>query len=109
MRFGPLATREAAKNGRPMFTTFIPEADVSMLLQDRAGTVWVGTQMGLYKLNDAMAVSITFTRIEVETQVNCLTEDAAGVLCIGTYGSSADSQMDDSGNSRTATGFLRMR
>ena len=84
VRFGPLATREAAKNGRPMFTTFIPEADVSTLLQDRAGTVWVGTQMGLYKLNDAMAVSITFTRIEVETQVNCLTEDAAGVLWIGT-------------------------
>jgi ligand-binding sensor domain-containing protein len=89
VRFGPLATREAAESGRPLFTTFVPEADpraydVRTLLQDRAGTVWVGTANGLYKIDDAALVSISFTRTTVGNQVNCLTEDAAGVLWIGT-------------------------
>jgi ligand-binding sensor domain-containing protein/signal transduction histidine kinase len=89
VRFDPLSTRRPAKGGRPMFTTFLPEADprthdVWRLLQDRAGTIWVGTQVGLYKLNIAVMAPVTFTRIDVGSQVNSLAEDGAGALWIGT-------------------------
>ena len=89
VRFDPLGTPRAPKGGRPMFTMFLPEADpathdVWTLVQDRAGTVWVGTAVGLYKLNDAATDPITFTRIDIASQINSLAEDHASVLWIGT-------------------------
>ncbi len=89
VRFDPLGTRSPAKDDRPMFTTFVPEAepqthDVWTLLEDRTGTVWVGTAVGLYKLNNAVTVPITFTRIKIGSQINSLAEDRSGVLWIGT-------------------------
>ena len=89
VRFDPLGGRPPATGGRLMFTPFLPEADprthdVWRLLQDRAGVVWVGTAVGLYKLNNALTAAITFTRIEVGSQVNSLAEDGSGVLWIGT-------------------------
>lgn len=89
VRFDPLGTRRAPKGARPMFTTFLPEADpqthdVWRLLQDRAGTIWVGTAVGLYKLNNAGTPSITFARIDVGSQVNAMAEDGDGSLWIGT-------------------------
>ncbi len=89
VRFDPLGTRRPAEGGRRMFTTFLPEADprthdVWRLLQDQAGTIWVGTQVGLYKLNIAVTGPITFTRIDVGSQVNSLAEDSAAALWIGT-------------------------
>ena len=89
VRFDPLGTRPPAKGGRAMFTTFLPEADplthdVWTLLQDRTGTIWVGTGVGLYSLNDAGTGRITFTRIEIGSQINSLADDGAGALWIGT-------------------------
>jgi ligand-binding sensor domain-containing protein/two-component sensor histidine kinase len=89
VRFDPLGTPRTPKGGRPMFTTFLPDADpgthdVWTLLQDRAGIVWVGTAVGLYKMNAAATAPITFARIEIPSQVNSLAEDGAGALWIGT-------------------------
>jgi ligand-binding sensor domain-containing protein/two-component sensor histidine kinase len=89
VQFDPLGTRRPAKGGRPMFTPFLPEADpqthdVWALRQDRAGTVWVGTAVGLYKLNNPGTAPITFTRIDIPSQINSMAEDGAGALWIGT-------------------------
>jgi len=74
-----------------MFTTpFLPDADPKAhdiwgLFQDRKGSIWIGTQLGLYKLNDAGAGSVTFQRIDLAgAQVGPITEDGAGALWIGT-------------------------
>ena len=89
VRFDPLGTRRAPRGARPMFTTFLPDSDlrtheVSVLFQDRSGTIWIGTVLGLYKLNYAAAAPVVSARIEIGGQVNCLAEDAAGTLWIGT-------------------------
>ena len=90
VRFDPLGTRPPANDGRPMFTTFRPDADPKAhdiwgLFQDRNGSVWIGTQLGLYKLNEAATGSVTFQRIDLAgAQVGPITEDGAGALWIGT-------------------------
>src|SRR5262249_56748559 len=89
VRFDPLGTRGAAKSGRPMFTTFLLEADpraheVWVLLQDGAGTGWIGTPLGLYRVNNSGTAPIASARIDVGNQANCLAEDGAGGLWIGT-------------------------
>ena len=102
VRFDPLGTRRPATGGRPMFTTFRPEADsrthdVSTLLQDRAGTICVGTRVGLYKLSKPVTGPITFARIDVASQISSMAEDRAGALWIAT---------DDGIFRRSATGRL---
>ena len=89
VRFDPLGTRRRANGGRPMFTTFHPESDplthdIWRLLQDRAGTVWVGTGVGLYRVNAPVTAPITFARIDIGSQVNSMAADGAGALWIGT-------------------------
>lgn len=89
VRFDPLGTRLSATGGRSMFTTFLPGADpwaqdVWRLLRDRAGTLWVGTSLGLYKLQNPVTGPIAFTWLDIPSQVNSLTEDRAGALWIGT-------------------------
>lgn len=91
VRFDPLGSRPSAKGDRPMFTTFLPETDtrthdVQALFQDRAGTVWIGTELGLYRLNDAGTGAVTFVPIDLggATNVTCVTEDAGGALWIAT-------------------------
>jgi len=89
VRFDPLGTRRPLEGGRPMFATFLPDADVraqdvSRLLQDRTGTVWVGTALGLYRLKEPVTAPIAFAPIDIPSQVNSLTEDRAGTLWIRT-------------------------
>jgi signal transduction histidine kinase/ligand-binding sensor domain-containing protein len=90
VRFDPLGTRSPANDGRPMFTPFLPDADPKAhdiwgLFQDRKGSIWIGTQLGLYKLSDAGTGSVTFQRIDLSgAQVGPITEDGAGSLWIGT-------------------------
>ena len=90
VRFDPLGTRPPSSDGRPMFTRFLPDPDpraedIWGLFQDREGTVWLGTQLGLYKLNEAGTGSVTFQRIDLGgAQVAPMAEDGAGALWIGT-------------------------
>lgn len=92
VRFDPLGTRRPAQDGRPMFTTFLPEADrrahdISSVFQDRKRTIWIGTDRGLYKLLDAGADSVRFLPVDLGSAqvVGPLTEDSAGALWIGTW------------------------
>src|SRR5688500_7813541 len=89
VRFDPLGTRRPLEGGRPMFATCLPDADVraqdvSRLLQDRAGTVWVGTALGLYRLKEPVTAPIAFAPIDIPSQVNSLAEDGPGALWIAT-------------------------
>ncbi|HJR58702.1 MAG TPA: two-component regulator propeller domain-containing protein [Vicinamibacterales bacterium] len=89
VRFDPFGSRRPPQGGRPMFTTFLPGADpwtqdVWRLLQDRTGTVWVGTALGLYRLKHPVTAPITFAPIDIRSQINSLAEDGAGALWIGT-------------------------
>jgi signal transduction histidine kinase/ligand-binding sensor domain-containing protein len=88
-------TRERARlhreaPARPMFRTFLPDTDprthdVMSLFQDRAGGVWVGTALGLYRLEDRGGVSVTFAPVEgAGPEVTCLAQDTAGAHWIGT-------------------------
>ena len=91
VRFDPLGSPAPATDGRPMFVTARPDVDsrahdVTALVQDRAGTVWVGTALGLYRLKETAATSITFASIDLGfAEVRCLAEDTTGALWVGTH------------------------
>jgi ligand-binding sensor domain-containing protein len=90
VRFDPLGT-PATKNGtRPMFSPFVPDSDpgaqdVWTLFQDRAGTLWIGTQLGLYQFNDSATGPVRFAPVDVgASEITSLAEDQSGALWIGT-------------------------
>jgi signal transduction histidine kinase/ligand-binding sensor domain-containing protein len=91
VRFDPLGGPASATDGRPMFATALPGVDsrthdVTALVQDREGTVWVGTALGLYQVKGAAATAITFVSIDIAgAEVRCLAEDTTGALWVGTH------------------------
>ncbi|MBI4469412.1 MAG: hypothetical protein HY650_08845 [Acidobacteria bacterium] len=86
------ATRDASE---PLFTVFYPGDDqkvrfITVLLQDRAGTLWCGTQRGLFRLERngdqirlaAVDIGLPFDLLE-GGEINALCEDDHGTLWIG--------------------------
>ena len=84
---------------RTMFTTYRLPTDelgkgITVLYEDRSGTVWCGTTNGLYRLRETEGRP-TFEHIELGTanqilggsQVEAILEDRHGSLWIGTRGS----------------------
>ena len=58
--------------------------DVFALFQDRAGTIWVGTNKGLYVFNPQSRLYEMFAAPEIS--VVAIHEDSRGILWIGTIG-----------------------
>lgn len=83
-------------NAEPMFVVYhsdgSPRAQIiNVLLEDRSGVIWYGTDEGLYRLEQIgnawkpQAVEIGLTReIADDTHINSLVEDHNGSLWIGT-------------------------
>ena len=93
VRFDPLGAPVLATGSRPgvsMFSTFLPGADarthdVMSLLLDRAGTLWVGTGLGLYQLRESSGVPSFSTPLDLtSSEVTAMTEDRTGALWVGT-------------------------
>jgi PAS domain S-box-containing protein len=58
---------------------------ITALYQDRAGTLWIGTTVGLDSFSGGAA---RFTHYpDVQEEISVIYEDATGLLWIGTYGS----------------------
>ena len=89
--FDPLGAPAPASGNRPMFRPFLPSPDprthdVRSLVLDRAGTVWVGTPVGLYRVEQTSATAATFVSIDIAgAEVRCLAEDTSGGLWVGTH------------------------
>jgi ligand-binding sensor domain-containing protein len=79
----------------PMFTVFSPAGDekskaTDVLFQDRAGTIWCGTQRGLYRLEEQNE-QVAFAFIDLglppvygeSSNITALLEDRIGSLWIG--------------------------
>lgn len=85
------STTPAAPNAPPaMFVVYSPGNDrdsnvVTSLTQDRAGTIWVGTFGGLYRLDEAGG-QIAFRRIPTAYGVTSLLEDRRTTMWVGTAG-----------------------
>ncbi len=62
----------------------LPHADVSALLEDREGRIWIGTSGGLCRMDGARVTSFTTFTESVRGNVGSLYEDAEGVLWIAT-------------------------
>ena len=69
-----------------------PEAArISVLLEDRRGTLWCGTQAGLYAIDDAARPNPQLAEVPIglpglawgDSDVTALAEDAEGGLWIG--------------------------
>ena len=90
VRFDPLGTPGPTPAAHSMFSTFKPAADsmthdVMSLFQDRAGTVWVGTALGLYQLQPGDRAPIFTRPSNLESYgVLAMAEDLKGGLWIGT-------------------------
>ena len=55
------------------------------LFQDRAGTLWIGTALGLYRLHEGAGAPPFTTPFDVESsEVTALAEDRTGALWAGT-------------------------
>jgi ligand-binding sensor domain-containing protein/signal transduction histidine kinase len=94
-RFNPEASlAAAAMNGTPVFNTY-PVGDraatnnANVLIEDRSGTIWVGTDDGLFRLEQTEAGGV-FRRFELPMLppawrgIHALMEDREGHLWIGT-------------------------
>lgn len=92
----PKGLRGAAEN--PLFSVYLPENPqakiISVLFEDRQGTVWVGTSGGLFRFvgkDNQFAfenVRISETLPEKDSPgIVCLLEDRRGALWIGTQAS----------------------
>ncbi|HWN97714.1 MAG TPA: two-component regulator propeller domain-containing protein, partial [Blastocatellia bacterium] len=92
----PSANNAAAPE--PMFTTYLAEAEsgrqITGLLEDQAGTIWCGTGVGLYRLEQTgshptiHAVDIGMTNESMDDKfVQAIIEDRLGSLWVATRGS----------------------
>ena len=90
VRFDPLGTSGPTPAARSMFRKVPPAADsmaqdVMSLFQDRAGTVWVGTALGLYQFQPGDGAPVFTRPSNLESYgVLAMTEDRTGGLWIGT-------------------------
>ena len=93
VRFNPnaLTSRERA----PMFSTYRADdtgaRNIMILYEDRSGTIWCGTQNGLYKLHQHNGrVEFEYVRLgptaNGQNLVEAVLEDRAGSLWVGTRG-----------------------
>jgi ligand-binding sensor domain-containing protein len=72
-------------NGKP------EAAYINTLLEDRAGTLWCGTEAGLYSIDDSASRTPRLAEVRIglpglgngDSEVNALAEDAEGALWIG--------------------------
>jgi ligand-binding sensor domain-containing protein/two-component sensor histidine kinase len=63
----------------------LKNACITTLLEDRAGTLWVGTQgNGVFRLEKGRTARLTTADGLVDNAVTCLAEDVSGVVWIGT-------------------------
>ena len=88
-RLNPKGVRGSAEN--PLFTVYVPEnpksKSVGVLYEDRSGTVWAGTNDGLYRLNEKFElenVPLPTTSSE-SIGIGTLLEDKKGSLWIGSW------------------------
>jgi ligand-binding sensor domain-containing protein/two-component sensor histidine kinase len=92
--FDPLGTPLPQQDGRrpPMFRLYPPPdpavaIDVLTLLEDHAGTLWIGTIAGLYRRRDTVnGGALEFVDLGFRAEVVSLAEQPANELWIGTSG-----------------------
>jgi len=102
----------------PMFRTWIPAEPgaevISVLLEDHRGTIWCGTDSGLYQVEKTQSewrfhfVDLGLPRVNFDSWlVETLIEDSDGSLWIGTRGSGLCHHWTDGRTERftTAQGF----
>ena len=63
-------------------TDGLPHADISTLLEDHSGAVWIGTSGGLCRMDGGRITNFTNLTGSVRGNVGCLYEDADGALWI---------------------------
>src|SRR2546429_1434153 len=74
-------------NGKP------ESARITVLLEDRGGTLWCGTEAGLYAIDDTASWTPRLAEVPIgmpgvawpDSEVTCLAEDAEGGLWIGVH------------------------
>ena len=104
------ANRDQGPAPAPMFSAVVSglegrARDVTSLLLDRAGVVWVGTHDGLYRMTTGQAQDVSLAAVDLDIpdrdnrrEINCLMEDRRGALWIGTmqhlYRRSADGRVE---------------
>lgn len=86
----PLRSEEPLPQGRFAFRSYGTEQGLgnlapSLLLQDRQGYIWVGTEDGLYRYDGQRFQAFDRRSGLPSTFITALHEDAKGVLWVGTY------------------------
>ena len=66
--------------------TFRPDQDISALLCDSAGVLWIGTSDGLVKYHDGKQTLYTSAQGLSDNHIQSLAEDRDGNLWIGSFG-----------------------
>ena len=105
VRFNPNA-RRSNNSGEPMFAAYHPDVSqparsIMVLYEDPRGTVWCGTQAGLYRVEEADGqVKFQFVDLGLRNEgeqsiVEAILEDRRGALWVGTRGSGLYRRLSD--------------
>ncbi|MEP6818069.1 MAG: two-component regulator propeller domain-containing protein [bacterium] len=95
-RFNPSPLHDESPKARKLFTAFsvgdAPSSNrVNVLYEDRAGTLWVGTDEGLFRLESNehptfRRVLLNLDELEHQVAVRALAEDREGSMWVSTQG-----------------------
>jgi ligand-binding sensor domain-containing protein len=85
-RNGVVALRKDGGVTRYGLAEGLPNEEIRVILEDRRGRVWIGTNGGLVLLDGGHFRVFTVSDGLVHDFVRCLLEDEDGALWIGTYG-----------------------